>query len=122
MSTWFPRLLGAATAAYGTAVAVRPDFLARPAGLTDDGATPPDVAVLCRIVGVRDLVSGAAMATVSSTGALRTAIAVRAVSDLGDAAVMGTSLPDRDARRKTAAVALSWGVLCGLSASALRRR
>jgi hypothetical protein len=122
MSTWFPRLLGAATAAYGTAVTINPGFLAGPAGLAENGTTPRGTAVACRAVGIRDLISGAAMTGAKSPAALRTAIAIRAASDLGDAAVLGTSLPDKQARRRVGAVALSWGLLCGLSAATLKRR
>lgn len=122
MSTWFPRLLGAATAAYGTAVTLKPGLLAGPAGLTENATTPPGTAVACRAVGIRDLISGAAMTAVTSPAALRTAIAIRVASDLGDAAVLGTSLPDRQARRKNSAIALSWGLLCGLSATTLKHR
>lgn len=122
MSTWLPRALGAATAAYGTAVAVKPELLARPTGLTEDGRTPPGTVVLCRAVGVRDLISGVSIAAARSTPGLRGALAARVAADVGDAAVLGAALPDRDARTKAAAVALSWGTLCGLSALAPRRR
>lgn len=77
MSTWLPRALGAATAAYGTAVAVKPELLARPTGLTEDGRTPPGTVVLCRAVGVRDLISGVSIAAARSTPGLRGALAAR---------------------------------------------
>lgn len=122
MSTWLPRLLGVVTAAYGAAATTNPDFLIRPAGLDQDGPTPPGTALACRAVGVRDLVSGVAMTAATTPAALRTAIAIRVASDLGDAAVLGTRLPDSQARRRTGAMALSWGLLCGLSAATVNRR
>lgn len=122
MGTWLPRALGVVTAAYGTAVAIKPDVLARPIGLTDGSRTAPGIAVVCRAVGARDLVSGMCMATARSTPALRNAITVRVAADVGDALVFGTHLPNKDVRGKASAIALSWGVVCGLSALALRRR
>lgn len=119
--TWFPRLLGAATTAYGAAIALRPALLAAPCGLTDtDGRTPGEVAVLCRGIGTRDVVSGLAMTMARDTPALRQAIAVRVASDAGDAALFGTLLPDSRARSKAACVAGGWAALCALSALTVR--
>ncbi len=120
---WFPRLLGVATAAYGAAVAASPALLARPCGLAEkDGSLSDKVTVLCRGFGARDVVSGVAMVMASSAPAMRQAIAVRAASDLADAAVFGALLPDPRARGKAAGVAAAWGTLCAVSAVATRDR
>lgn len=119
--TWFPRLLGVATVAYGAAIAVRPTLLAAPCGLTgEDGRVSREVDVLCRGIGARDVVSGLAMMTAREKPALRQAIAVRVASDVGDASVFGTLLPDSGARVKAAAAATGWATLCALSALSVR--
>ncbi|MGQ0840602.1 hypothetical protein [Actinokineospora sp.] len=117
--TWIPRALGAATAVYGAAVTIRPELMAKPTGLVDsDGAPARGVAVLTRSIGVRDIATGLAMVFAPPGAPLRAAIAVRVVSDLGDAVGFGTGLADADARRKSAVVAGGWSVLCALSALA----
>ncbi|MDR7304145.1 hypothetical protein [Haloactinomyces albus] len=120
---WFPRLLGVATITFGLAVTVRPKLLASPCGLTDArGRLAGDVAVLCRGIGIRDVLSGLAMTAAHSTPALRRAIAVRIAADLGDAALFGTLLPDTRARGKAAAAAMTWASLCALGMAAARGR
>ena len=117
--TWLPRALGVATAAYGAAVAAKPVLLLRPSGmLRDNGA---DQEAIVRTLGVRDLASGLAMAFAPSRKALRTAIAVRVTSDLGDLVVLGQALRDRPERGKVMAIAGGWGALCALSALMVRK-
>ncbi|MEJ8279651.1 hypothetical protein [Pseudonocardia spirodelae] len=114
--TWIPRLLGAATAAYGAAVAVKPDVLLAPAKLAGEGRpAPAGAATLARAVGGRDLASGLAMALAPAGTPLKAAIAVRVGADVVDLAVLGSQLPDRDAREKATLVAAAWGALCALS-------
>ncbi|WP_084467297.1 hypothetical protein [Actinokineospora inagensis] len=121
--TWIPRVLGLATAVYGAAIVVRPAVLAEPTGLVAASGRPArGVAVLTRSVGVRDVATGLAMAVAPAGVALRLAIAVRVVSDVGDAVGFGTGLPEAGARRKSAAVAGVWAGLCALSALAAGRR
>lgn len=116
--TFLPRLLGALTAAYGAGLLVSPkQLLAQPCDLTEgDGSVSAPVATLSRAIGARDVISGLLMCAAPRGNALRAAIAVRAASDLADAAVLGVSLPNAQARAKAAAVAGSWGGLCALSA------
>jgi hypothetical protein len=117
--TWIPRLLGVATAGSSAAIIARPDLFARPTKLVADGdEVPSSVAVGVRAIGGRDLASGLAMAFAPPGTPLRTAIAVRVGCDVADLVVLGTTLPDRDARAKAAGVAAVWGALCGLSARA----
>lgn len=114
--TWIPRLLGVATAGYSVAIITRPELFTKPTKLQADGAPlPTATAIGVRALGGRDLASGLAMALAPAGRALRTAIAVRVGADVADLVVLGTSLPDRDARAKAAAVATAWGGLCGLS-------
>lgn len=117
--TWFPRLLGAATAAYGVAIIARPELFCRPTGLVGGSETPSDAQkVLTRAIGGRDLASGIAMALAPAGWPLRTAIGVRVGADIADLVVLGTGLPDQDGREKATMAAAGWGALCALSAVA----
>ena len=118
------RGVGAATAVYGLAVAARPELLARPSGLTDDrGRTAFETAVSLRPLGWRDAASGLAMLTAPVGPALVTATLLRSAADLGDAALLGGTLPGRERRLKAVAVSVGWGALsvAGLLAPAADR-
>ncbi len=120
--SWLPRALGAATAAYGAAITARPALLLRPSGMLRGGAPEPEQETFVRTLGIRDLASGVAMALAPTRAAMRTAIAVRVASDLGDLAVLGQALKDRPERAKVMAVAGGWAALCALSALTTRKR
>ncbi|WP_310728747.1 hypothetical protein [Streptomyces sp. N2A] len=106
------RVVGVATAVYGVAVSVVPDLLARPSGLVDEeGRTAPATRVSLRPLAWRDAASGLALALAPEGPALRTAAYVRIAADLGDALLLGLTLPDRDRRRKAVAVSVGWGAL-----------
>ncbi|MFC1415776.1 hypothetical protein [Streptacidiphilus cavernicola] len=106
------RGVGAATALYGLAVAARPDLLARPSGLVDpDGRTAPATAVSLRPLGWRDAASGIAMLTAPAGPALTAATLLRIAADLGDAVLLGGTLPGRGTRAKAVAVSVGWGAL-----------
>lgn len=112
---WLPRVLGAATAAYSVAIIAKPELFARPTKLARDGESlSTGTAIGIRALGGRDLASGLAMALAPDQQALRTATAVRVGSDVVDLVLLGTTLPDRDARTKAVAVAGAWGALCAL--------
>jgi len=112
------RTFGLATAAYGAYALARPDHLSRQGGLGDDPDRPDaSVRALSRVIGVRDLASGAYIA--GSAG--RTALVLRALFDAGDAAVFGTQLPTPQTRRKVAVIASAWGGLALLLLSRTRR-
>ncbi|MEJ2886922.1 hypothetical protein [Actinomycetospora aeridis] len=113
--TWFPRLLGVATAGYSVAIIANPSLFAKPTGLQAEGAPlPTATAIGVRALGGRDLASGLAMALAPAGKALRTAVAVRVGSDVVDLVLLGTSLPDQKYRAKAAGVAAGWGALCAL--------
>lgn len=115
-TSWIPRALGVATAGYSVAIIANPSLFAKPTKLQADGAPlPTATAVGVRALGGRDLASGLAMAFAPTGKALRTAIAVRVGADLADLVVLGTSLPDKQARAQAVGVAALWGTLCGLS-------
>ncbi|MFD4021003.1 DUF4267 domain-containing protein [Streptomyces sindenensis] len=115
MEAGLVRWVGAATAAYGVGVLVRPALMARPCGLGDeDGSVPAPAALLIRAMGVRDAAIGLAMMAAKDRSVRQAATACRVVADLGDAVLFGTQLPDPAARRKAAAVAGGWGALCAV--------
>jgi hypothetical protein len=114
--TWFPRLLGVATAAYSVAIIAKPDLFLKPTGLLGESATPNDEQkVLTRAIGGRDLATGVAMAVAPAGNPLRTAIAVRVGADVVDLVALGSGLPDQESREKATLVAAAWGALCALS-------
>ncbi|MGH3762179.1 hypothetical protein [Actinophytocola sp.] len=90
--TWLPRALGIATAAYGAAITAKPVLPLKPSGMLHGHAPEADQEAFVRTLGVRDLASGVAMALAPGRGAMRTAIAVRVASDLGDLVVLGRVL------------------------------
>ncbi|PRX92485.1 DUF4267 domain-containing protein [Allonocardiopsis opalescens] len=117
------RALGLATAVFGVAVAIRPETLARESGLTRRGRdVPPGLHAMVAALGIRDAVSGLAMAAAPRGRALRLAIALRVAADLGDAVILGALLPTPEARRRNAAAALTWAAVCALSATGAGRR
>jgi|tagenome__1003787_1003787.scaffolds.fasta_scaffold20281799_2 hypothetical protein len=118
--TWIPRALGVATAAYGVAITARPALLLKPSGMLRGAEPEPEQATFVRALGIRDLASGAAMALAPGRKSLRTAIAVRVVSDLGDLVVLGRALRGNPQRTKVMAAAGSWAAVCALSALATR--
>ncbi|MFE8915234.1 hypothetical protein [Streptomyces globisporus] len=122
MEAGLVRWVGAATAAYGVGVLVRPALMARPCRLDDeDGSVPAPAALLIRAMGVRDAAIGIAMMVAKDRSVRRAATVCRVVADLGDAVLFGTRLPDPAARRKAAAVAGGWGVLCAVAGLASDR-
>ncbi|MEU6311568.1 DUF4267 domain-containing protein [Streptomyces sp. NPDC047014] len=112
-----PRVLGAATALYGVAIMVRPEWLAKPCDLPLDpeGRPTQQTGLLIRAIGARDTCIGIAMAAAGSESARRTATWCRIAADTADAALFGVLLDSRQARRKAAGFALSWASLCALS-------
>ncbi|MBL1067882.1 hypothetical protein [Streptomyces sp. 7-21] len=100
------RAVGAATAVYGAVVAARPGLLTGPSGLRGE-----DARTAVRPVGLRDAASGLALLLAPRGPALRTAAAVRIAADLGDAVLLGRTLPGSWRRRGAAAVGVAWGAL-----------
>lgn len=112
---WFPRIVGILTAVYGLSAIVRPNVIARHGELDDPAIRRSGVALLSAIVGVRDLVSGVAIVVAPYGGILLAALAARVAFDAGDAALFGSLLPTRRARRKFAILASGWGGVSALS-------
>jgi hypothetical protein len=111
------RIMGGLTVAYSVAVLAAPKVFAKPCGLlADDGSVPAEVAPLIRSIAARDAVVGLAMAVAPAGAPLRWAAGLRAVSDLGDAGILGTALPDRSVRGKVIAVSGVWSVACAVGA------
>ncbi|MET9857325.1 hypothetical protein ABZY57_30900 [Streptomyces sp. NPDC006450] len=109
MRTTAARVMGAASFGYGVAVACRPEVLARPCGLSEQGSS----SLLIRALGVRDAVIGAAMVVLPEDSGLRAAVLCRVALDTGDALLLGTLLPHRTGRAKAAPAALARAAVCG---------
>ncbi|NSC24401.1 hypothetical protein FM076_25910 [Streptomyces albus subsp. chlorinus] len=111
MRTGLLRAVGVATAVYGLAVTARPQLLAEPSGLVDaEGRTAAHTRTSLRPLGLREAACGLALALAPEGAALRTAAWLRLAADLGDAVLLGTTLP-RGPRGKAVAVSVGWGAL-----------
>ncbi|MGH3314972.1 MAG: hypothetical protein ACRDO0_02395 [Nocardioidaceae bacterium] len=116
-----PRLLGALTLAYGAAVAARPALLTRQAGLETAVWSSPRARRVARAIGMRDVVSGAAMVLAPAGRPLQRAVAVRVACDLGDVVGFGLGLLGARNKAKAVGAAAGWGLLCASSWSAAGR-
>ena len=113
----FARVMGGLTVVYSVAVLAKPKIFAKPCGLLNGrGAVPADVAPLIRSIASRDTAIGLAMMIAPAGAPLRWAAGLRAISDAGDAALLGSALPDRDARSKVIGVSAGWAAACALAA------
>jgi hypothetical protein len=111
------RVLGGLTVAYSVAVLAKPKIFAKPCGLlAKDGSVPADVAPLIRSIAARDTFIGLAMTVAPGGAPLRWASGLRAASDLGDASLLGSTLPDQSARGKVIAVSGVWATACAIAA------
>lgn len=102
------RAITAATAAYGLFA------LARPRHLADALKVPPAARSghdrLARTYGLRDLASSSLVLS-DRPELVRAAMALRIVGDLGDCAVLASTVDRKDVRRKVVAVTLGWAAL-----------
>jgi hypothetical protein len=106
------RTVGVVTTAYGAVVTAWPDLLARPSGLAaGEGGTPWSTRLALRPLTWRDVVSGAALAVAPRGAALGTAALVRIAADVGDALLLGRSLPRRGSRAMVIGTAAGWAAL-----------
>lgn len=113
---WFPRIVGILTAAYGVSAVLAPGVIGRNGGYRGWESRDSGVRLLSTLVGVRDIVSGAAIVAAPRGDALLAALAARVAFDVSDCLAFGTLLPSPSGRRKVAAVAGGWGALAALSA------
>jgi hypothetical protein len=102
------RLLGLGTAAYAVFALTRPGHLARVLHAAPSERRSLDR--LARTYGVRDLATSALLLSSNPT-LVRTAMALRIASDVGDCAVLATSTDDAALQRKVAAATLGWAAL-----------
>lgn len=106
--------VGAVTPVHGAVTVYRSNWPARVTGRTDpEGHTGPHTAIVLRPPARRDAVSGLALPVAPPGPALTTATALRIASDVGDAVLLGDTVPGRTRRFGT--VGSAW-------AGPLRRR
>jgi hypothetical protein len=117
------RTAAALTAGYGALLVVRPAALAKPAGLTVDGAVPAPLATLTRSIGVRDIVLSLLAVVAPAGRPLAMVTAARVVADATDALWFARMLERRSLRAKVSGAAAGWAVLqAAAGAYAWRRR
>jgi len=105
-------IVGSLTAAYGVLEFVKPDILA---GQTDMAGSHPVIAdrlrTVSRVLGVRDVVSGTAMALASTPLQRRITTVARVVFDLGDGITLAATLPSSAPKAKILLVTGGWAAL-----------
>ena len=111
--------MSAASAGYACYALARPGHLARV--LKASAGERRSLDRLARTYGVRDLATSALALSPDPTP-VRTAMALRITSDLGDCLVLGSSTDDPGVRRKAVAVTLGWATLNALAWAADERR
>lgn len=119
---WPALIMGGLTAGYGVLEIVRPQMLADQTRMT---GSHPEVARKLRTasigLGVRDVVSGLALALARTPTQRTVASAVRVVFDLADGAVLTRALPAGAPKGKILAVTTGWAALSA-AAGVLARR
>jgi hypothetical protein len=104
------RVVALGTAAYGVAITLSPEILARPSGLLVGGNVRPPIAALTRSVGVRDVTSAAALALATPGPAMTALTAARVAADITDAISLSRVAPQQQ-RAKVLAVTCGWAAL-----------
>jgi hypothetical protein len=107
------RLMSAATASYGVFALVRPRHLG--AALTTDAGRQANFDALALTYGVRDTALSLLGLLGRSERTVVTAMGLRILSDVTDAAVLGTWADNPSARRRLLGVTLGWGTLNALA-------
>lgn len=113
------RALSAATAAYGIFCLVKPGQLA--SVLKTPAEQKPGVDLVAYTYAARDIPVSAVGMFASSPDAVTASMLIRIVNDFADAAILGNSTEDAEARKKALAVTTGWGVL-NMAALAIDRR
>jgi hypothetical protein len=103
------RLMSAASASYGVFALTKPRHLGN--ALSRDPVRQADYDALALTYGVRDLTVSALGLLGRSERTVTTAMVLRILCDVTDAAVLGTRAGDRRARRLVLGVTLGWAAL-----------
>ncbi len=115
-----PRVLGWLTLGYGIYTLLRPDSLVHAAGLgSSDARASRSGTALARVIGMRDMISGAVMVAAQPGLPLRAAVVARVACDTSDLVGLGLTVPARS-RAKVIAVTAGWGLLNAASLLTVR--
>jgi hypothetical protein len=111
------RFVGTVTAAYSVVLVIAPRLLAGPAEMTSPtGTVAAPTALAVRAIGARDTIIGIGIILARPGPGMAGMCMLRAVVDLGDAALFGTQLPSTAARLKIGGFAAGWAVLSAVAA------
>jgi hypothetical protein len=99
------------TAGYGALLVIRPETLARPAGLVGDGDVPPHVAALTRSIGMRDLALSLLAVAAPSGRPLAAVTTARVLVDVTDALWFARMAQPPAVRAKVSSAAAGWAAL-----------
>lgn len=120
MSFPLSRILSTATAAYGVYALVQPGHLA--SALDASGKQKPVFDLMAYTYAARDIPVAVAGMRSSSPQVVTAAMVLRILSDLSDAAILGLSVDDEEARNKALGATLGWATLNTLALVIDRRR
>ena len=110
-------VIGSLTAAYGVVELVKPDILPKQTEMT--GSHPVIAARLRQVsmlMGVRDVVSGTALALAQTAGQVRTAGVIRSSFDVIDGVALVAALPSPAPKAKILLITGGWALLSAASA------
>ena len=118
MSFTLSRLMSAATASYGVYALAEPRHLGR----FVDPKHASSYDTLAHTYGARDLILSALGMFGRSERTVTTAMVVRILSDVSDAAILSRRAHDDDTRKKLLGVTLGWASLNTMALAVDRRR
>lgn len=120
MSFTLSRIMSAATAAYGVYALVQPSHLA--SALDASGKQKPVLDLMAYTYAARDIPVSVTGMRASSPQVVTTAMVLRILSDLSDAAILGLNVEDPEARNKALGATLGWATLNTVALMIDRRR
>lgn len=106
-------IVGSLTAAYGVLEFVKPDILAKQTQMVGSHPVVADrLRTVSRVLGVRDVASGAALALASTPRQRLITTAFRVAFDLGDGITLAATLPKSAPKGKILLITGGWAALC----------
>jgi hypothetical protein len=105
-------IVGSLTAAYGVLEFVKPDILAKQTEMVGIHPVVADrLRTVSRVLGVRDVISGTAMALASTPLQRKITTAARVAFDLSDGITLAATLPKPAPKAKILLVTGGWAAL-----------
>ena len=104
-------IVGSLTAAYGVLELAKPDILAKQTEMVGHPVIADRLRTVSRAIGVRDVISGTAMALATTPLQRRITTAARVAFDVGDGITLAATLPKPAPKAKILLVTGGWAAL-----------